>query len=405
MRFSDLTRCAARELFRRRARSAALAAGFALAAAGVVGFSGVWQASRQDSDKILAGTGTHFITFRPAAAQDCIVAAHCPPGQMNCPPQGAHPFWFNGTPTQLLPPDLVAKVSTLSSVRDVSPCLLMRLTHRSGNPYLVAGLDASNATAVRTTSCAATDILSGEFLKPGESHQAVLEESYAKSQNLTTGSGIEIAGQPFRVIGVANTGARPAKADVYVTLQDARNIAYAGMYNPPADMTNLLLVEAKDATSHERAMSEVKAALAGSTITSYNCYLPAAQVMGINQQTGKLLLAAAGLAAFLVALKSQWAGLIERRREIAILKVLGWTPGMLARLIFLEALLLALAGSVLGCVLGQAILSFTPVHGAAAGLSAWAMAIPLVVAGALLAAVLPVWHAARQWPANGLRMQ
>ena len=106
-----------------------------------------------------------------------------------------------------------------------------------------------------------------------------------------------------------------------------------------------------------------------------------------------------------MALKSQWAGLIERRREIAILKVLGWTPGMLARLIFLEALLLALAGSVLGCVLGQAILSFTPVHGAAAGLSAWAMAIPLVVAGALLAAVLPVWHAARQWPANGLRMQ
>lgn len=281
----------------------------------------------------------------------------------------------------------------------------MRLTHCSGNPYLVAGLDASNTAAVGTTSCAATDILSGEFLKSGESRQAVLEESYAKSQNLTTGRGIEIAGQPFRVIGVANTGARPAKADVYLTLQDARNIAYSGMYDPPADIYNLLLVEAKDAASHERAMIDVKAALAGSTITSYNCYVPAAQVMGINRQTGELLLAAAGLAALLMALKSQWAGLIERRREIAILKVLGWTPGMIARLIIMESLLLALAGSVLGCMLGQAILSFTPGAGDAEGLSAWAMAIPLVVAGALLAAVLPVWHAARQWPAKGLRMQ
>lgn len=405
MRFSDLMRCAARELFRRRARSAALAAGFALAAACLVVLSGLWQSARHDSDRILAGTGTHFISFRPAAAQDCMVAGHCPPGQTNCPPRGAHPFWFNGTPTQLLPPDVIAKVSALPSVRDVSPCLLMSLTHRSGNPYLVAGLDASNAAAVRTTSCAATDLVSGDFLKPGESGQAVLEESYAKSQNLTTGSGIEIAGRPFRVIGVANTGARPAKADVYLTLQDARNIAYAGMYDPPSGIYNLLLVEARDASAHELAMSEVKAALAGSTITSYNCYRPAAQVMGINQRTGKLLLGAAGLAALLLALKSQWAGLIERRREIAILKVLGWTPGMIARLIILEALLLALAGSVLGCVLGQAILSFTPGAGGAAGLPAWAITIPLVVAGALLAAIVPVWHAARQWPAKGLRMQ
>lgn len=99
MRFSDLMDCAVRELFRRRSRSAALAAGFALAAAGVVVFSGLWQSARQSADGILAGTGTHFITFRPAAAEDCNVAAHCPPGQMNCPPQGAHPFWFNGTPT------------------------------------------------------------------------------------------------------------------------------------------------------------------------------------------------------------------------------------------------------------------------------------------------------------------
>jgi len=368
---------------------------------------GLWLSARKVSDGILASTGTHFIALQPESP------GNCGNGDAGCCFSGMRDegLWFNGVPTRLLPPDFIRKVAALHTVRDASACLLFRIrssTQRAS--CLVAGVDAAHPTAVKSTSCAASDLISGRFFNPSEQDGALLEQAYASSQRLAPGGKVGIGEREFSIVGIVNTGVRPAKADVYITLQDAREIVCSKLESPPVDPYNLVLVEARDSNTQDQAISEVKALLKDSSISSYNCYKPAAQVMGINQKAGKLLLGAIGLSTLLLALKSQWAGMIERRRDIAILKTIGWTPRVIIALLVLESLLQALAGGILGCAAGQVLLLAGSVYGLGVSLPwssvspvAWAAACGLVLLGGLIAGVIPALYAAREWPATGMR--
>jgi len=116
----------------------------------------------------------------------------------------------------------------------------------------------------------------------------------------------------------------------------------------------------------------------------------------------------AGLVAVMVA------GLGERRRELAILRALGAGPGQVFLLLASEALLLALAG----CVLGLALL-----YGAVAMLAPWleaqwglalslappsgreALLLAAVVGASFLASLFPAWRAYRLSLADGMMVR
>lgn len=404
MNVSDLLTCAARELCRRKGRSLACIAGYALAAASLLAFCGLWLNAKRSADGVLASTGTHFIAFVPERSEDCA------DGKTGCcfPGSSAEGFWFNGVPTRLLTPELLKKVSELPTVRDASPCLLLRMmNYDEGRPYFVAGLDAGNPVVVKSTSCSANDITAGTFLQPGEQKKAVLEEAYASARGLQVGAVIQIGDAAFTVTGIANTGVRPAKADIYITIQDARDIAYSKMYNPPTDLYNLILVEAKDSITHEQSMADVKALLSGSSISTYNCFRPAAKVMGINKNAGTVLLIVIGVSTLLLALKSQWASMIERRRDIAILKTVGWSSSSVLTMLLAESIFQALIGSQLGVLAGllflkaSSSLHFTGWNGILPAV--WGSATALTLLGGALAGLIPALYAARQWPAEGFR--
>ena len=61
-------------------------------------------------------------------------------------------------------------------------------------------------------------------------------------------------------------------------------------------------------------------------------------------------------------LVSIYNSMSERRREIAVMRALGASRGAVMRIVLMESILLALAGGLLGWVLGHALL---------AGLSPW----------------------------------
>jgi putative ABC transport system permease protein len=133
--------------------------------------------------------------------------------------------------------------------------------------------------------------------------------------------------------------------------------------------------------------------------------------MGINREAGKVLLVVIGFSTLLLALKSQWASMIERRRDIAILKTIGWSPSVILALLVLESLIQAFAGSLLGCIAGQILLVAGSAFGPGAPLAlnhispvTWEAAVGLALMGGLIAGIIPALYAARQWPAAGLRV-
>ncbi len=109
-----------------------------------------------------------------------------------------------------------------------------------------------------------------------------------------------------------------------------------------------------------------------------------------------------GLAALATA-NGLLGGIIERRREIGVLKAIGWRTTFVARLFVLEGILLGLAGGVVGALLGGGAFSYLY-----RTLSPTLALVALVGAGVAglvggLAALYPAFVAARVPPAEAVR--
>jgi putative ABC transport system permease protein len=110
---------------------------------------------------------------------------------------------------------------------------------------------------------------------------------------------------------------------------------------------------------------------------------------------------------FLVVFLSMYTSVLERTREIGILKALGATPAFVLSILLKETFLLAVFGSLLGIVFSYVtrwlIITLVP-----ASLSQyivpdwWPIAGGIALAGALLGSAYPGWRAARQDPIEAL---
>ena len=127
-------------------------------------------------------------------------------------------------------------------------------------------------------------------------------------------------------------------------------------------------------------------------------------LLGVGVDTlrglGLLILLIAGLSVFVALLQA----LSERRRELALLRLLGAPPGALVGLLMLEGLVLTVPGAVLGALaahLALALVGQVAVSGVGVPLDAWILTGTEVVAvgGAwalgLVAALWPAWQVVR----------
>jgi putative ABC transport system permease protein len=404
----DLLDCALRELRRRKARTLSTVLGYLLAAGIVAVLVSGLVFARQAAGKILTTTGTHFIAFAPASR------AACPGCAIPEAEDAAEGFEANGVATGLVPAALVERIRELPTVRDASPYLRFRFRDAAGGlAFTVGGFDPGNEVAVGTTCCAATDVVEGRFLEPGDEGAVMLEEAYARLRGLGVDDRVMVAGEAFRVVGVVNPGIRPAKADVYMHLAEARRAINRRLgARPIGEDVNVVLVEVASSTVQEQAMASVKGLLPGLLVSSYACYKPAAAVMGINERALGVLAAVICIGALALAMKTQLASVIERRHDIAVLKAIGWSDGNVVAQILTESLLVAAAGGLLGCLAAVVLLTVAPLEVLSGiprpegfGVSAAVLGVGLVlaIAGGAVAGIVPALLAARQRPAEALR--
>jgi putative ABC transport system permease protein len=113
----------------------------------------------------------------------------------------------------------------------------------------------------------------------------------------------------------------------------------------------------------------------------------------------------------LFALKSQFGSVVERTKDIGILKAIGWADFDITKQIFFEALLQGLAGGIVGIGLGYVIILLIPQLGLISAQNLVLTVSPLVViiglvtsiGGGIVAGIFPAWRAAKLQPAEALR--
>ncbi len=397
------------ELLRRRARTLTTVLGYSLAVSSMVILVGILQASGRGSAGILDHTGTHFVAFAPADR------GLCGPCQALANSQDqAEGFVAFGVRVNLMPHTFADKIRALPSVADVSPYLQYRFRDpNDGRLYTIGGFDPNNSLVVGTTSCAATDVVSGRFLAPQDQGKVLLEQAYAQLMHLVAGDTIRVGDSTFSVAGIVNPGIRPARADVYMPYQDAERLLISRIPGLPlAGQANLMLVEVKDSSKQEEAIRDVKSLYPDLVVSSYACYRPASKARQINATAMAVLVAAIGAFTVLLAMISQLAVMVERRRELGILKTLGFSNDRIMGQIVLESMLQAAAGAVVAGLLVLLVVPWItstwfahfqiPVSGIR-WLPLCAAAIYLSIVGGLVAGLLPALWASRQPPSRLLR--
>jgi len=270
--------------------------------------------------------------------------------------QGTVPEAFEGVvfphSTAPIHPDEIEAIRRLPGVEAVGEAVFF-WDFEPSRFLIVLGLDPAEATGPGRLRAA---VVAGRFLAPGERGIALADASFARTNGLAPGDTTSISGQPFTLIGLVDTSriGQVANANLYVPLADARGLAYAApnvraVHDFRADDANILFIKANQAQA-DAVVAAVTRRLGDKALVSSARSFD--QVLGETYRLVDRFGWLVGLAGLLVAvaalLRAVAANLWERRRDIGLMRAVGWRRWEIVRQLLAEALALALAGSLMG---------------------------------------------------------
>ena len=251
-------------------------------------------------------------------------------------------------------------------------------------------------------------VTAGRWLVPGA---VVLERGFADALGLSPGDHLTIAGRRLRVAGLAlSTSREPYPASgpgtVFAAPGDLEALA------EPAALSTVQAVRLADPGRTAEFVAAAQRALGGVALIDWQHVKAAATSVNSSRRVALLsmtiflLLSAASVIAVTVG-----ARVLEREREIGILRSLGFAPAMVAALFVGEYVLLALLGAAVGFTVGAlAAPMFTEPSAAVLGGSEVALGagdaatvVAATVALAACAALLPSLRAVRRATSTALR--
>jgi putative ABC transport system permease protein len=339
-----------KELRRHLLRTVAGISGYFIATLFILLVLSVTRTNEKDSLGILKGTGTHFIVYIPTNGSCCV---------SNDNASSNSSLVAEGVNTLMLNSDLITSIKEIKGVRDAAPYLLYKIYDEKYKTEISLGGIDTSSIATKNNVCSATNLIEGKYISEKQD-EIVAEESFAKAHNFSVGDTLKTYGGKLIIVGIINTGIKPGKADLYAPIENVRKILKDKMkcISSGFDM-NIVLVEVTDARIQKSVISQLKEKLNYLSVSSYNCYQPASDVMSIMEGTSTLLTVLIFIFLIIFSAKTQLTSLMERSREIGILKSLGWSNSKLSSQIVFISLFQSLVGASIGVLCGLLLILLT----------------------------------------------
>lgn len=428
----DFLLCATRELKRNKRRTMAVFTGYAIAVSLLLVITAVTIFSKVHQTAIIGTTGTHFVTWLPSCGDlsslteeelsklaKGIIPDKCKQNCANCTGCNKKPkdilnegFVINTNATRLLTLDLANEIDKLPNVKNASPFLMFRFRDPTDSRLFTVGGLFLGHLAVETNSCGTNEIIEGQYLSENSLKKVIVDDGYALNNGLKVGSKVVIAEEEFEIIGVAATGADPIKADFYMLFGEAERVINRRIHNPLEKEANIVLVESVDGTVHEKAMEDVKKLMKNDSILTSGCYYPASKAIGLNEKLLWVFIAVILISSILLTVKLQLAFVVERQRDIAILKAIGWSNNSVIKQIVSESLIVSVTGCVSGVLISVLLLWAVPIEQAlgveidiGSPINALSMAAVIIfsVFSGVLSGLIPVFFVLKKHPLEVLR--
>lgn len=235
------------------------------------------------------------------------------------------------------------------------------------------------------------------FLQGGpfrDESDIIVSDYYAKERGLRVGSTINLSNHEWRVAGVFESG---KLAHVCARLDVLQNLT--------SNRKRLSQIYLKlDDPNHARTVAEsLRQQLQGFYIYTMQdiTSLANSNSIGLLRSFIHVVIGIAVIVGFIVVFMAMYTAVLERTREIGVLKALGASPIYILNLLLRETVLIAVGGTVVGILLTYGT-QWLMQHGGPASLTQvtvydwWPRAGAIAIAGSLAGATVPAVKALKQ---------
>jgi putative ABC transport system permease protein len=306
------------------------------------------------------------------------------------PPSSSFIVGLTGAPMPIKVGDVLAR---LPHVAAVAPVVTSVAT--SGTLEMINGIDLK-----------AYEALGGPFhyLKGGPFQgpdDALVDDLFAQSKKVKVDDTIQILSHPFRVAGIVAHGRGARKFVQMGTLQDLIGAK---------DKASVFYLKADNPANTDQILDEIKNTPHMGSYQAYSMEYYLSMMSPSNTPLLKsfltVVVAIAMIIGFIVIFQAMYAAVMERTREIGILKAMGASKFYIVDTVLRETILLAFAGVVVGILFSLtarvAIQHQMPLVSIARSPEWMLLTTAIALVGAVLGALYPAFKAAQKDPVDAL---
>jgi putative ABC transport system permease protein len=229
---------------------------------------------------------------------------------------------------------------------------------------------------------------------PVSDDDMIVDEFYARQKHLHVGDAVELINHTWKVSGVFESG---KLARICVKLSVLQTLT-----GNPGHLSQIYL-KLDDPGRAQATVDALRLKYPGYQIYTmeYFTSLLSINSVGLLKNFIGVVIGIAVVVGFIVVFMAMYTAVLERTREIGILKAVGGSSALILNILFRETLLLALLGSVAGIALTYGT-QWLMKHVVPASLVQetvygwWPIATGIAIVGALLGAIVPGVKAVKQ---------
>jgi len=367
-----------KNLFRQKGRTLLTIFGISIGVAAIVGLGALADGLQAGYDSILSGSKADLILAQPDALD---------------------------LTTTSVEESISAELVAMPEIASVSG-MLQGLVPAANNPYFfVYGYPEDGFVLDRFHIIEGGGLGSREA-KLSHGRPLLLGSSAADVLDKGVGDSVRIMESIFRVVGIYETGATLEDNGAVISLQDAQEVL-----GKPRQVS-VFYIQLKDPALRERLERRAARLWPNLELSGTEAFADK-QLLG-NYLQG-MVWGVAGLAILIGGIgmmNAQLMSVMERTREIGVLRATGWSSRRVLGMILSESLLVSFLGGALGVVFGWLVLvAFSNVAGffgasvANVNASILFQAFATVMVLGLVGGAYPAWRASRLQPVEALRYE
>jgi putative ABC transport system permease protein len=229
---------------------------------------------------------------------------------------------------------------------------------------------------------------------PVQDTDMIVDQPYAREKHLQVGSVVTLISQQWHVSGIYEPG---KLARICVKLDALQKFT-----GNPHHLSQIYL-KVDDPAKAQQFVDALRVKYPGYPIYTLEYYTSLLSVnsLGLLRNFTYVVIGIAMIVGFIVVFMAMYTAVLERTKEIGILKAVGGSSGLILGMLLRDTMLLALIGTGVGILLTY-VTQWLIVHFAPGGMmqetvySWWPITAAIAVAGSLIGAIVPGIKAVKQ---------